>query len=647
MSKPSGLRLSLAVAVAVLSSSLLAVPAASAPPDDTTAAILERLGGEPCPGGSAFTCVTLTVPLDHFDPADERTVDVAFSILPATGQRKGMFVTAVGGPGASGLLAADVYTSTLDPRIPERFDIVFFDQRGVGRSGGVSCPEAAAAWDQVDARARTPEQEATVKEGARTFAADCRRQLSREATPLLPFLGTDQAVEDLEAFRRVLGDDRFWLYGESYGTQYAQTYAAVHGEHLAGLLLDGTVDLTTGGTDYFADQARGFGETLLGSLQACNADPACAPEVGGDAVAAYDELVGRLDGGDLEFRFPRPGGGFADRRLTLANLESTALSQTYTEADRMLFTRALAAWASRQDPVPLARLAYAALGLDPDNLDVVPSPEFSDAMYYAVDCRDYSYPGADPEDKAENFVRAGDRVDAGAPRLASAFSYELPCAYWPAAVAHLERPGPLQAEGIPTIVLNGTADPATPYHQAVDVYRRLDDGYLITKTGGSHVLFGWGDPCVEGPVTDFLVEGKVPPERETTCEGVVAADYVPLAPERASGFEDQWEAFVSLETELNHFPEYLYWDGSEPAQVGCPYGGTVSFAPEGDHQTFSFSRCTFTRDFTVTGAGTYHVDDDTFAMDVSTRGRWDCQLHYRRTMDTGSVSGPCRGEQAA
>ncbi|MGH8972855.1 MAG: alpha/beta fold hydrolase, partial [Acidimicrobiia bacterium] len=464
---------------------------------------------------------------------------------------------------------------------------------------------------------------------------------------LLPHLGTDQAAEDLEAFRRAMGDDRFWLYGESYGTQYAQTYAATHGDRLAGLLLDGTVDLTVGGTDWFADQARAYGQTLLDSLKACNADPACARQLDGDAVAVYDELIGRLDGGDLEFRFPLPEGGSATRRLSLANLEATALSQTYTEADRMLFTRALAAWASRQDPVPLARLAYEALGLDPQNLDSVPTPDFSDAMYYAVDCRDYSYPGDGPEDTATRFLRAGDRVDATVPRLASAFSYELPCAYWPAAVDHRDRPGPLTAEGIPTIVLNGTADPATPYHQAVDVYQRLDDGYLITKTGGPHVLSGWGDPCVDGPVTEFLVNGRVPPQRETTCEGVVAMDYVPLAPGRAADFGDRLEALRSLETELNLLPEYAYWDGSEPTKVGCPHGGTLAFVPDGERDAISFNRCTFTGNFTVTGAGSYDLDNDVFAMDVTTSGRWDCELHYRRTPDKAEVRGPCRTEKAA
>ncbi len=92
-----------------------------------TATLLAQLGGVPCPNDSAFTCVTLTVPLDHFHPADQRTLDVVFAVLPATGQRRGLFVTVTGGPGTTGLAYADSYTGGFDPAIPEQFDLVFFD----------------------------------------------------------------------------------------------------------------------------------------------------------------------------------------------------------------------------------------------------------------------------------------------------------------------------------------------------------------------------------------------------------------------------------------------------------------------------------------------------------------------------------------
>jgi len=61
----------------------------------STAAILEELGGYPCPN-SEFTCVDLEVPLDHFNPANDEKTKVVFGVLPATGESKGMFVTASG-----------------------------------------------------------------------------------------------------------------------------------------------------------------------------------------------------------------------------------------------------------------------------------------------------------------------------------------------------------------------------------------------------------------------------------------------------------------------------------------------------------------------------------------------------------------------
>src|SRR3990172_3484001 len=58
---------------------------------EDTQTILDRLGGYPCPD-SDFTCVNLEVPVNHFDPANLETIEVVFGVLPASGERKGMFV---------------------------------------------------------------------------------------------------------------------------------------------------------------------------------------------------------------------------------------------------------------------------------------------------------------------------------------------------------------------------------------------------------------------------------------------------------------------------------------------------------------------------------------------------------------------------
>ena len=127
-------------AIVLAGAALLALPpplipslvaAKAAPQRPTTAEILERLGGRPCPDGSEFTCVTVPMPLDHFTPTDPRTIDVVFAVRPATGRRKGTFVTATGGPGYSGISVADSYTSGFQPSLPRTFDLVFFDQRGL------------------------------------------------------------------------------------------------------------------------------------------------------------------------------------------------------------------------------------------------------------------------------------------------------------------------------------------------------------------------------------------------------------------------------------------------------------------------------------------------------------------------------------
>jgi pimeloyl-ACP methyl ester carboxylesterase len=626
----------------VASSATPTAQASSSAARPSTEKILKQLGGHPCPDGSDFTCVTLTMPLNHFNPSDTRTIQVTFAVLPATGKRKGMFVTATGGPGTSGIAVADSYTAAFDPSIPRRFDIVFFDQRGVALSGGLTCPNAAAAYYQTDVRAVTPQQEAAVKNAARTFSQTCVSEMGNPNS--LPYLGTQQAVEDLERFRQLMQDDKFWLYGESYGTQYAQTYAAAHGNHLAGLILDGTVDLTLSGFEFYAQQAQAFNDTLVATLQACNDDATCAADMNSDAVTTYDRLAARLDRRMLPFRFPLPAGGRANRLFTFADLEVVASGQMYAEDERMLFNRALAASVARDDLAPLARLLYVSLGLDPQTLDAVPDPSYSDAIYYAVECQDYGYPGATPDAKAENYLDAGDPVEAAVPRLASLFYGDLPCVYWPNATTNMTRPAPLTAPGIPTLVLGADADPATPVNNGISVYQHLQNGYLITQQGGPHIIFGRGNECPDNIVTDFLVKGKTPQQRETQCEGVVADEYVPLAPRKAADFDNPLEALASAETEINYLPEYYYWDGVESTDAGCAVNGTLHFEPNDEKYAFNLNKCAFTHNFNMSGTGSYDSDKDRFVLTVATTGRWRCDLKYARTADHTKVTGTCDGK---
>jgi len=604
---------------------------------------LSGLDGFPCPD-SDFTCVTLTVPLNHFDPSDSRTLEVVFGVLPATGERKGMFVTATGGPGTAGLMSADGYTAVMDPAIPEHYDIVFFDQRGVGQSGGLQCTNAAAKYFLADFSTGTPEEEQALLQTARSFANDC---VTEAGNPdFLPYLGTAQAVEDLELFRQAMGDEKIWLYGESYGTQYAQTYAAAHADHLAGLILDGTVDLTLTGLEYYTQQAAAFNSTLTLTLEACNADDICAESMGGgDAIAAYNKLSQRLKQGSIEFNFPLPSGGIANRAFTFSDLENSAASYMYSETLRMIFLRALAAYSRNEDIVPMARILYASLALDPETLIPQTDPSYSDALFYAVECQDYSYFSGTPEERGTALMQAGNAVEQSLENFESIFYGDVPCLFWPNTPTENTRPAPLVADGVPTLVLGATADPATPVSNGIAVFRRLADGYLVTQNGGPHVTYGVGSACVDAIVTEFLVNGQPPAERENTCEGVVADEFISLLPLDAKEFVDPLDALTMIEDEIYLLPEYYYWDYITPTSIGCPFGGVMTFEAADAGDSFSFDNCSFTNGFSLSGSGFNNLDDGTFAFDVTVSGLKAGKLTYLHDSEGGrNVRGEYGGE---
>ncbi len=599
--------------------------------------LLEDLDASLCPD-SEFTCVTLDMPMDHFDAADERTIAVTFAVKPASGERLGAFVTATGGPGSSGIAVADSYTDALDPAIPESYDIVFFDQRGVAMSGGLSCPEAAAAYYRVDATTALGFDQEALTSAASSFADDCVAEM--DDPEMLPYLGTDQVVEDLEVFRDTFGYEQIVLYGESYGTQVSQTYAAAHGDRVARLILDGTVDLTLEGLDFFDEQATAFGDTLQSTLDYCAGDEFCATDLGVAADEAYDRLVALLMEGPLTAQYPLPSGGSEERSFGLGDLEVVASGQMYSEDDRMMFLRALAAQSGRGDLVPLLRLLYLNLGIDAETEAVIEDPTYSDAIYYAVECLDYHYPGSTPDEKAQAFFTAGADLNPG--RLGILFFGDLPCAFWPNANEDPTRPEPLVASGTPTVVLSATADPATPYQQGVDVSGRIEDGYLISQQGGPHVIFGRGNECPDDAVSSFILEGTAPDVTE--CEGDVVGYYISLLPQSVDEFDSAETMFDSVEFEIFYMPEYYWWDTVTDTPAGCNQGGVITFTAQEETDGFTLEECVFMDGLTLTGEGSYNWDEDIFTLDVQV-GAADCLYSYERSGEEYTVEDNCPTDQ--
>jgi pimeloyl-ACP methyl ester carboxylesterase len=632
-----------ASAAALPSSPATAAPSTqpSTPPSDTPiAGGWKFVKSAPCPD-SDFECITLSVPRDHF-VANSPTWDVTFGILRATGQKKGTFVTATGGPGSSGLSSADSYTSAFPEGITDAYDIVFFDQRGIGLSRPIECPNATATWYGTEADPSEPAEAAAFKADAEAYVTACITETGVDPADL-PYFATRQAVEDLEALREYLDVEKLDLYGESYGTQYAQTYATSHPDRIANLYLDGPVDLTLDGASYYAEAARAFDDDLIWTLTACAADPTCAGDFEGvPPLDAYDELASKLSSGPLSYDFVKADGTTEPRTFTKADLATLAVSYLYSPFDRMMLVRALAA-AVDGDYTPLARAAAISIALDPDTLEVVPDATYSDALYFAVECQDYVYFGdaGGPSAQADAYLAFGHAAGLDPLRLDAMFYEDMPCVFWPNRPAADPRPAPIVDAPYRTIILVGTGDPITPVANAHRLASRLSDAYLIITRGGPHVTFGWGEACPDEVIGAYLVDGKRPSSRITTCANVIADDYVAVGRDTAADYADALDLMASMDDQVTYTNDYQYQLDTDPLAVGCDFGGSITFTPGDTGTELALDACEFTDDLPMTGAGVFDDESGDLTLDVTIP---DGTLKYRHAFDGElHVTGTFRG----
>ena len=549
---------------------------------------------ERCPS-STLECAAVAVPVDHFGSAAQESISVAYGVHRASGDRRGALVVAVGGPGASGLESADGILDGFADELVAAYDIVFWDQRGIGRSDGHDCPVAGGIYSSVD----------TTAEAARAFVDACLNEADTGSTGLRRY-ATSQAAEDLEAIRDRLGFDRFVLYGESYGTELAQIYAAAHPDRLAALVLDGAVDLTLTANDFWATAAKTFDKVLTATFDECRSDDWCREDVA-DPAATYDTLLSVLDNGPITASYGDRDGVVRPHTFNRNDVVGATAVIIYEPAGRALLQRAMAA-AAKGDHVPIARLAELfGPGISP----------VSTFAYHAIMCADYRVsPTQDTTDYSAVIAR-GHTTGALAARLEDVYYAQVPCLYWPDQPVSSDRPAPLTDLPAPVLVLAATLDPITSVDFGRAIAERAMDGYLVETSGGPHVTFGRGDPCPDRPILRFLLEGQLPASRTVYCDGDVADPYIPLTPLFVSEFSDALEAMSAVESELYADALYTFWDGEGAISLGCRYGGTVSLTVDDARDEFTFNGCEYARGMPLDGTGRYEVDSDTLSLNVT------------------------------
>jgi pimeloyl-ACP methyl ester carboxylesterase len=575
----------LLVALLVLLVAPAAAPAAKLPPR--------------CPGDASARCGAVRVPLHRSDPGGE-TIRVRYRVIPRGDRSRPAgtpIVATEGGPGYSTIESGAGYEFMLRPLLRTR-DLILMDNRGTGRSGAIDCPRLQAG------------------------KGDYTREVGRCAERLgdaADAYGTGAAADDLAAVLDQLGIPVVSLYGDSYGTYFAQAFAVRHPDRVNAVVLDAA---------FAVDGFDPWGRTTTDAIRAawttaCDRSRTCPAA---DPVA---EL------GALSERFARtPLRGFArdaDGTRQRVRMDGSAFAQLVNDAgygyaiyrDVLAAARALDAG----DPAPMLRLAAE----DLTSVEAGPVKSYSEGAYAAVACHDYPAIW----DVSAPFATRRAQLDASratlpgtafapfsqAVWLNSLYEHQLVygCLRWPApAVADPPAPPGVPYPDVPVLVLNGDLDVITPMSDAARAAALFPNATLVPVGNAAHVTaLADFDDCAARIVRDFIRARAV---GDTGCASRLAELHlVPAFPRttaaapaatRAAGDRSNagdrragWAAAHTVADAMSRWWLMYGYDGRGLRGGKFETGGDYyAFHPV----TFRFAKTRFVRDLPVSGRAAWN-----------------------------------------
>ncbi|QKW22099.1 alpha/beta fold hydrolase [Kitasatospora sp. NA04385] len=460
----------------------------------------DRLAWGACPAGTPDArqqCAELAVPLDYARPGGP-SISLAVSRISTARPelRRGVLVLIPGGPGGSGLNGPAGAVERLPRSVLDRYDLIGFDPRGVGRSTPLDC-----GFDHADlAHSHTlpwPAPDGGIDANlatARRMAAAC----AADGGELVRSISTRNEARDVDRIRQALGERRISLWGVSYGTYAGAVYATLFADRTDRVLLDSNddPDPTRVERGWLANYATGVADRFP-DFAAWAASPAAGEYRLGDTPeqvrAAYLATARQLDDAPL----PWPGAN--PERLDGNALRSAMLENLYADAGfPRLAELVQAARGSRPLPVPGA----------------VPEAAVRNgtSVSLATLCNDVSWP-RDPGSYAPAVAadRAAHPLTAGMPVNVT------PCAFWPWRPA--EPPVRVGSAGPSNVLLvQNLRDPATPYSGALKMRAAFGDRarMVAVDSGGHDAYLANGNACGDALVTEFLATGRRP-ARDAFC----------------------------------------------------------------------------------------------------------------------------------
>ena len=424
-----------------------------------------------------LTCLHVTVPLDPTGTTPG-TVSLWVNEYVVPHPRGVMFLLA-GGPGQAS--AEDIYIgtdSTLHRLFPG-YTLVTFDPRGTGMSDPLHCSSLSAPTS------------------AEVLAARCAKQLG----PDRDYYRTTDNADDIDAVRKALGFDRIGIWGTSYGTDVAVTYARMYPTHVERLLLDSVVPQPITNVSFIASVAQGMPAALR---------RLCAGECAGPTTHFAQDVVKLAS--SLAAKPLKAPVRFAGR-VRQVTLDAPSFFALVVAADLShplqaeLPAAVNAALAG--DPLPLLRLEdianpFGALG---ENVGPV---------LLATSCDDSGPPWQPDTPDSDRPAILAKTLAAMPPTSFGEFGPWVEhfgaldaCTGWPpTTVAPVAVPDAYP--DVPVLAVSGALDMRAPVSEARAVLSHFPHGHLLTVSHTGHsALFG-ESTCAVRAVQVWL-DGRTPP----------------------------------------------------------------------------------------------------------------------------------------
>ena len=458
-------------AIFILSATIGGVRVAAAEPTATPPRRLVEL--KPCsPKGleTAATCATYDV-FENRKAGTGRRIPLKIVVLPALEPEKRqpdpLFILA-GGPGQAATENAK-FLARVFAGVRANRDIVMVDQRGTGGSNRLDC-DLYGPTVQGHLRDLLPLES----------IRPCLEQWKTHAD--LRFYTTDLAMADLDEVRSAMGYERISLFGTSYGTRAAQVFMRQYPSHVRRVIMKGVTPIAVPLTAPMAKDAQ---RALDGLQSDCGADPQCHaafPNLKDEIKTVFDRLER-----DVEVDLPDPAAAGKKQRITISRaavgptIRSLLQSVEGTAQVPLLIHRAF-----EGDYAPIANAALAIRRSFPKGVSIGMFLSVTAAEDVAVSDEKSIAHASEKTFLRDDYFKQLQRAAEILPKV------EMPADYH----------APLKSD-IPTLLISGFLDPATPPDGAEEVSRQLPNAMHVIVRQGSH-SYGGLSPCVDRIMADFL-----------------------------------------------------------------------------------------------------------------------------------------------